>query len=80
MYDGRSLWLARAIEMNQEALGRDPGSVEVNWDCMVYWHQGGWPRAKRRPQPCSMPIPNSSRRACARDLRNATATVTCNPR
>ena len=47
-YDGRSLWLARAIEMNQEALGRDPGSVEVQFGiAMVYWHQGRLAEAKR---------------------------------
>jgi non-specific serine/threonine protein kinase len=40
-YDGRSHWLARAIEMNQEALARDPGSVEVQFGvATVYSHQG----------------------------------------
>ena len=47
-YDGRSHWLARAIEMNQEALSRDPGSVEVQFGiAMVYYHQGRLAEAKR---------------------------------
>jgi TolB-like protein/Flp pilus assembly protein TadD len=47
-YDGRSHWLARAIEMNQEALSRDPGSVEVQFGvAMVYCHQGRLGDAKR---------------------------------
>ena len=47
-YDGRSHWLARAIEMNQEALARDPGAVEVQFGiAMVYSHQGRVADAKR---------------------------------
>ncbi|HSA55705.1 MAG TPA: protein kinase [Gemmatimonadaceae bacterium] len=47
-YDGRPHWLARAIEMNQEALQRDPGSVEVQFGlAMVYSHQGRVTEAKR---------------------------------
>jgi non-specific serine/threonine protein kinase len=47
-YDGRSHWLARAIEMNQEALARDPGSVEVQFGvAIVYTHQGRIADAKR---------------------------------
>ena len=47
-YDGRSHWLARAVEMNQEALARDPGSVEVQFGiAMVYSHQGRVADAKR---------------------------------
>ena len=47
-YDGRSHWLARAVEMNQEALARDPGSVEVQFGiAMVYSHQGRVSDAKR---------------------------------
>lgn len=47
-YDGRSHWLARAIEMNQEALARDPSSLEVQFGvAMVYAHQGRLADAKR---------------------------------
>ena len=47
-YDGRSHWLARAIEMNQEALSRDPSSVDVQFGiAMVYSHQGRLADAKR---------------------------------
>jgi non-specific serine/threonine protein kinase len=47
-YDGRPHWLARAIEMNQEALARDPGSVEVQFGvAMVYCHQGRLTEANR---------------------------------
>jgi serine/threonine protein kinase/tetratricopeptide (TPR) repeat protein len=47
-YDGRSHWLARAIEMNQEALSRDPRSVEVQFGvAIVYTHQGRLADAKR---------------------------------
>ena len=47
-YDGRSHWLARAIEMNQEALSRDPTSVEVQFGiATVYCHQGRLADAKR---------------------------------
>jgi serine/threonine protein kinase/tetratricopeptide (TPR) repeat protein len=47
-YDGRSHWLARAVEMNQEALTRDPGSVDVQFGiAMVYCHQGRIAEAKR---------------------------------
>jgi adenylate cyclase len=47
-YDGKSLWLARAIEMNQEALLRDPESIEVQFGiAMVYYHQGRVEKARR---------------------------------
>lgn len=47
-YDGRSHWLARAIEMNQEALARDPGSADVQYGiAMVYSHQGRLADARR---------------------------------
>jgi TolB-like protein/Tfp pilus assembly protein PilF len=47
-YDGRSHWLARAIEMNQEALSRDPSSVDVQFGiAMVYSHQGRLADARR---------------------------------
>ncbi len=47
-YDGRPHWLARAIENNQEALARDPSSVEVQFGiAMVYSHQGRLADAKR---------------------------------
>jgi tetratricopeptide (TPR) repeat protein len=47
-YDGRSHWLARAIEMNQEALARDPSSLDVQFGiAMVYTHQARFADAKR---------------------------------
>jgi serine/threonine protein kinase/tetratricopeptide (TPR) repeat protein len=47
-YDGRAHWLARAIENNQEALARDPSSVEVQFGiATVYSHQGRLADAKR---------------------------------
>jgi TolB-like protein/DNA-binding SARP family transcriptional activator/cytochrome c-type biogenesis protein CcmH/NrfG len=47
-YDGKSLWLARAIDMNQEALSRDPESVDVQFGiAMVYYHQGRLEKARR---------------------------------
>jgi adenylate cyclase len=47
-YDGRTHWLARAIELNQEALARDPSSLEVQFGiAMVYAHQGRLADAKR---------------------------------
>src|SRR5689334_11140712 len=47
-YDGRPHWLARAIEMNQEALARDPASVDVQFGvAMVYCHQGRLADANR---------------------------------
>jgi serine/threonine protein kinase/cytochrome c-type biogenesis protein CcmH/NrfG len=47
-YDGRSHWLARAIELNQEALARDPNSLDVQFGiAMVYAHQGRLLDAKR---------------------------------
>jgi TolB-like protein/cytochrome c-type biogenesis protein CcmH/NrfG len=47
-YDGRPHWLARAIENSQEALSRDPGSVDVQFGiATVYSHQGRLADAKR---------------------------------
>jgi non-specific serine/threonine protein kinase len=47
-YDGRSHWLARAVELNQEALARDPSSLDVQFGiAMVYAHQGRLADAKR---------------------------------
>jgi len=47
-YDGAASWLGRAIEMNQKALERDPGSVEARFGiAMVYYHQGRFGEAKR---------------------------------
>jgi serine/threonine protein kinase/tetratricopeptide (TPR) repeat protein len=47
-YDGASAWLARAIEMNQQALERNPDSTDARFGiAMVYWHQGRIPEARR---------------------------------
>jgi non-specific serine/threonine protein kinase len=47
-YDGAPSWLARAIEMNQKALERDPDSVDARFGIgMVYYHQGRLSEAKR---------------------------------
>lgn len=47
-YDGASSWLGRAIEMNQQALEHDPGSVDARFGiAMVYYHQGRLSEAKR---------------------------------
>jgi adenylate cyclase len=47
-YDGSSAWLARAIDMNQKALERDPGSIEARFGiAMVYYHQRRVAEAKR---------------------------------
>jgi serine/threonine protein kinase/Flp pilus assembly protein TadD len=47
-YDGQARWLARAIEMNEEALARDPESVEARFNiAMVYYHQGRLAEARR---------------------------------
>ena len=47
-YDGASTWLARAIEMNREALDREPGSVDARFGIgMVYYHQGRLGEARR---------------------------------
>jgi len=47
-YDGALTWLGRAIEMNREALDRDPNSIEARFGiAMVYYHQGRLAEAKR---------------------------------
>ncbi len=47
-YDGESRWLGRAIEMNQEALVHEPGSVEARFGiAMVYFHQQRLVEARR---------------------------------
>ncbi len=47
-YDGSPTWLARAIEMNGEALNRQPDSVDVRFGiAMVYYHQRRLAEAKR---------------------------------
>jgi adenylate cyclase len=47
-YDGGAAWLARAIEMNTEALERDAGSIEARFGiAMVYYHQRRFPEARR---------------------------------
>ncbi len=48
-YDGSSTWLGRAIEMNQKALERDPGSIEARFGiAMVYYHQGRLAEARQK--------------------------------
>jgi len=47
-YDGGSDWLSRAIAMDQEALDRDPGSVDARFAlAMVYSHQHRYAEARR---------------------------------
>ena len=47
-YDGAALWLARAIDMNKEALEREPASVDARFGIgMVYYHQLRFVEAKR---------------------------------
>jgi len=47
-YDGALSWLGRAIEMNREALDREPNSIEARFGiAMVYYHQGRLAEAKR---------------------------------
>ena len=47
-YDGDPGWLSRAITMDNEALTRDPGSVEALFGiAMVYFHQGRFADARR---------------------------------
>jgi adenylate cyclase len=48
-YDTSTDWLARAIEMNTQALERDPGSVDAQFGiAMVYYHQQRYGEARRR--------------------------------
>ena len=47
-YDGSPTWLARAIELNGEALSRQPESVDVLFGiAMVYYHQRRLAETKR---------------------------------
>ncbi len=47
-YDGNAAWLARAIEMNEQALLRDAASVDARFGiAMVYYHQERWLEARR---------------------------------
>ena len=48
-YDGRSSWLTRAIEMNEEALALDPSSIDVRFGiALVYFYQGRLDESKRQ--------------------------------
>jgi adenylate cyclase len=48
-YDTSTDWLARAIEMNTQALEREPASVEAKFGiAMVYYHQQRYTEARRR--------------------------------
>jgi len=50
-YDGDPKWLSRAIAMDQEALDRDPASVEARFGLgMVYFHQERFADARRTLQ------------------------------
>jgi adenylate cyclase len=47
-YDGSSLWLSKAIEMNQRALALEPSSLEAKFGiAMVYFHQRRFVESKR---------------------------------
>ncbi|MEP6743094.1 MAG: protein kinase [bacterium] len=47
-YDGNSIWLAKAIEMNQKALMLDPTSIEAQFGiAMLYFHQRRFSESKR---------------------------------
>src|ERR1044072_8756881 len=47
-YDGNSEWLSKAIEMNQQALTRDPTSLKAKFGiAMVYYHQRRYAESKR---------------------------------
>ena len=46
-YDGNSLWLSKAIEMNQRALTLDPTSIEAQFGiAMVYFHHRRFSEAR----------------------------------
>ena len=47
-YDGNSEWLSKAIDMNQQALTRDPTSLKAKFGiAMVYYHQRRYAESKR---------------------------------
>ncbi len=47
-YDGNSIWLSKAIEMNLKAQTLDPSSMEAQFGvAMVYFHQQRFTEAKR---------------------------------
>ena len=47
-YDGNSMWLGKAIEMNQKALTLDPSCLDAQFGiAMVYFHHRRFPESKR---------------------------------
>jgi serine/threonine protein kinase len=47
-YDGNSIWLGKAIEMNQKALTLDPSCLDAQFGiAMVYFHHRRFPESKR---------------------------------